>query len=62
MSDALADVAERPMAEFEGQLSPCVVSAVVRDVDRDLSGAPPAEARAELLERSARQRLLTQTG
>ena len=62
MSDALADVAERLMAEFEGRLSPCVVSAVVRDVDRDLSGAPPAEARAELLERSARQRLLTQTG
>ncbi len=61
VSDVLADVAERLMAEFEGRVSPCVVSAVVCEVDRDLSGVTAVEARAELLERSARQRLATQT-
>jgi hypothetical protein len=61
MSGVVADVAERLMAEFEGRVSPCVVSAVVCEVDRDLSGPAAAEARAELLERSARQRLTTTT-
>ncbi len=58
MSEVVADVAERLMAEFEGRVSPRMVSAVVCEVDRDLSGAAP-ESRAELLERSARQRLTT---
>jgi hypothetical protein len=61
MSDVLADVAERLMAEFEGRVNPCVVSAVVCEVDRDLLGVTAVEARAEQLERSARQRLATQT-
>ncbi len=45
MSDLVADVAERLVAEFEGHVSPQVVSACC-EVDRDLSGAAP-EARAE---------------
>lgn len=61
MSEAVADVAERLMAEFEGRVSPRVVSAVVCEVDRDLSSSLSSEARAELLERSARQRLATST-
>ncbi len=41
MSGVVADVAERLMAEFEGRVSPRMVSAVVCEVDRDLSGAAP---------------------
>lgn len=62
MSEVVADAAERLMAEFEGRVGPGVVSAVVCEVDRNLTGATPAEARAELLERTARQRLAAQAG
>jgi hypothetical protein len=61
MSEAVADAAERLMAEFQGRVSPCVGSAVICEVDRDLSRSLSSEVRAELLERSARQRLATPT-
>ncbi len=57
MSELVADVTERLMAESEGRLALSVVSDVVRAADRDLAGSP-AGARGELLERCARQRLL----
>ncbi len=57
MSEGLADVAERLMAEFEGILSPDVVSAAVCRAGRDLADAPPG-AFEELVERRARQRLV----
>ena len=61
MSDALADFAERLMAEFEGQIGLDVVSRVVRDCVRDLA-AVPVEALPELVERCARQRLTERAG
>ncbi len=57
MTDGMADVVERLMREFEGRLSLDVVSAAVRGAARDVAGAP-AGAWDELVERSARQRLL----
>lgn len=57
---SLADVAERLMAEFDGRCSAASVSAVVLAATRDLAGTPTA-AQHELVERSARQRLLEQT-
>ncbi len=45
------------MAEFEGRLPVEVVSEVVRQAARDLRDCPPA-AQREMVERSARQRLL----
>ena len=57
---SLADVAERLMAEFDGRCSPASVSAVVLEATRDLAGTPTA-AQSELVERSARQRLLERT-
>lgn len=51
-----AAVTERLMLEFEGQLGLSAVSEVVRDCLRDLADVPPG-AQAELVERSARQRL-----
>ncbi len=50
------DLTERLFAEFEWRHPLPVITAVVRQCDADLSGAPP-EALPELLERSARQRL-----
>lgn len=57
MSDHTADVAERLMAEFDGILGPDLVGAVVCQARRDLAGSPP-DARDELVERCARQRLV----
>lgn len=54
---ALASAAERLMREFEGRLDDDVVTATVWQVNSDL-GVQPAEARAELVERCARQRLI----
>lgn len=57
---SLADVAERLMAEFDGRCSPAAVSAVVLEAAHDLAGTPTG-AQHELVERSARQRLLDRT-
>ena len=57
MPEGIADVAERLMAEFEGILGPDVIGAVVCQVRRDLASSPSG-ARDELVERSARQRLV----
>jgi hypothetical protein len=56
MSEAVVDVAERLMAEFEGVLSPRVVSAVVADAARCLAGPPGTLS--ESVEPSARRRLI----
>lgn len=58
---SLADIAERLMAEFSGQVNLSVISRVVQESRKDLQGAPPG-ALPELTERLARQRLLAQTG
>lgn len=57
MTDGVADVAERLMAEFEGRLNLDVITAVVRQAARDVAGVHPL-ARDEMVERAARQRLL----
>ncbi len=57
MTDGVADIAERLMAEFEGRLSLQLVSGVVREAARDLVGTP-AGAWDEMVERCARQRLM----
>ncbi len=54
----VVDVTERLMAEFENQLGLDVITRVVTQCRHDLDGAP-AGALPELLERAARQRLLT---
>ena len=51
-------IAERLTAEFAGRAPVETVTAVVRSAARDLSGGTPPTAWPELLERSARQRLL----
>lgn len=53
----LADVTERLMGEFSGQWSLDVISALVCQAARDLAGTG-AGPWGELLERSARQRLV----
>ena len=53
---ALTRVAERLTHEFEGRVEGNVVTSIVSQVNSDL-GVQPAEARAELVERCARQRL-----
>lgn len=58
MTSGLADVAERLMAEFEGRLSLAVISDIVRGSAHDLAGHLHPAAQPELVERSARQRLL----
>lgn len=57
MTEGVADIAERLMAEFEGRLSLDVVTAVVLQVAHDVAGVHP-QAREEMVERAARQRLL----
>lgn len=57
----LADVTERLLAEFENQLDLKVISDVVLHARHQLAGAP-ATALPELVERSARQRLLDLQG
>ncbi len=59
MTEGIADITQRLIAEFEARLSPAVVSATVLQAARDLADAPPA-ARDEMVERAARQRLLEQ--
>jgi hypothetical protein len=56
---SFADVAERLMARFEGQVPLDVVVRVARESEADLyrSGTPQGESLAELVERSAGQRL-----
>jgi hypothetical protein len=56
---SFADVAERLMARFEGQVPLDVVVRVARESEADLSraGSVDGEALAELVERSAGQRL-----
>ena len=54
-----ADVVERLFREFDGQLPLPTIAHVVRDCLADLHGQTPPGALAELLERSARQRLTT---
>jgi hypothetical protein len=51
-----ADVTERLLAEFDGELDSAVVAAVVLDCRAELA-AVPAGALPELLERLARERL-----
>lgn len=53
---ALAEIDERLRAEFQTRISRARISAVVRQADNDLSGAPTG-ALPELVERLARQRL-----
>lgn len=53
---ALAEINERLYAEFRTHTSRDRISAVVRQADNDLSGAPTG-ALPELVERLARQRL-----
>jgi hypothetical protein len=53
---ALAEIDERLHAEFRTRISRARISAVVRQADNDLSGAPTG-ALPELVERLARQRL-----
>jgi hypothetical protein len=57
MKDSLADVVERMMSEFEGAVSLDVISETVLAAARDLAGTH-VDARAELVERSVRQRLI----
>jgi len=52
-----ADVVERLFREFNGQHPLPVIVEVVRGCLTDLEGQVPPGALAELLERSARQRL-----
>lgn len=54
-----ADVVERLFRECDGRLALPTIVEVVRDCLSDLQGHAPPEALAELLERSARQRLTT---
>jgi hypothetical protein len=56
---SFADVAERLMARFEGQVPLDVVVRVARESEADLyrSGAPQGAALGELLERRAERRL-----
>jgi hypothetical protein len=56
-TSSLADVTERLMAEFAGTRTLDVISALVGQAARDLSGTG-AGPWGELLERCARQRLL----
>lgn len=57
----VADVTERLLAEFEGQLDLGVVSRVVLETRRQLDCSPQG-ALPELVERAARQRLLDLRG
>lgn len=59
MAGSLADIAERLMAEFDGRLRPDQVSAAVQEAAAELAATPPS-AWDEMVERSARQRLLEQ--
>ena len=52
-----ADVVERLFREFDGQLPLPTIVEVVHQCLADLQGQAPPGALAELLERSARQRL-----
>jgi len=54
----VVDVTERLMSEFENQLGLDLITRVVTQCRHDLHGAPTG-ALPELLERAARQRLLT---
>lgn len=58
MVGSLADITERLLAEFDVRHAADVVSDVVRSAARDLEGAP-AGAWDEMVERAARQRLLS---
>ncbi len=60
VTESIADITERLIAEFEGRLSPALVSTTVLQAARDLADAPPG-AWDEMVERAARQRLLEQT-
>ncbi len=51
-----ADITERLMAQFDGQLPLDTISDTVRDTARDLADQP-AEDQAELVERVAAARL-----
>lgn len=54
---SVADITERLMAEFDGQIQVATISDVVLGCQRDLRGSP-VPALPELVERLARQRLL----
>ena len=54
--DALASAVERLIHEFDGLVDVDVVTSIISQVNADL-GIQPAAARAELVERCARQRL-----
>lgn len=58
--DRTAATTRRLLAEFRWQVDEAEVRRVVQGCVRDLSGVP-AGALPELLERSARQRLVTRT-
>jgi hypothetical protein len=55
--DSIADIAERLMGEFGGQLDLSVISRTVLDCRDDLA-CPPTGAPPSLVERLARERLL----